>query len=163
LDLVAIAQIITGTATLIVALVLVYQLRQQHKDSDIQLSMDAIKLMQTQFYLGMDNIEFRKIYSKREEGLEFYNNEELGMMKDYFQFQYVRINTEWRLGRLSKNPEYYRVNYLSIMNSKSGMDYYKLFGRTLIINTNFGDSKILEYADKVYEELSGEKIGDSNE
>ena len=44
------------------------------------------------------------------------------------------------------------------MNSKSGMDYYKLFGRTLIINTNFGDSKILEYADKVYEELTGEKI-----
>ena len=86
MDLIVLAQIITGTATLVVALVLVYQLRQQHKDSDIQLSMDAIKLMQTQFYLGMDNIEFRKIYSKREEGLEFYNNEELGMMKDYFQF-----------------------------------------------------------------------------
>ena len=54
MELIEIAQLVTGTATLIVALVLVYQLRQQHKDSDIQLSMDAIKLMQTQFYLGMD-------------------------------------------------------------------------------------------------------------
>ena len=39
MDLVIIAQIITGVATLIVALVLVYQLRQQHKDADIQISM----------------------------------------------------------------------------------------------------------------------------
>ena len=38
MDLVVIAQLVSGIATLIVALVLVYQLRQQHRDSDIQLS-----------------------------------------------------------------------------------------------------------------------------
>ncbi len=37
MDLVIIAQIITGVATLIVALVLVFQLRQQHKDNDIKM------------------------------------------------------------------------------------------------------------------------------
>ena len=39
MDLEVLAQIITGTATLIVAFVLMYQLRQQHKDTEIQISM----------------------------------------------------------------------------------------------------------------------------
>ena len=42
MDLIVIAQIITGTATLVVALVLVYQLRQQHRDTEIQISMDYL-------------------------------------------------------------------------------------------------------------------------
>ena len=42
MDLVVIAQLVTGIATLIVALVLVYQLRQQHRDTEIQISMDSV-------------------------------------------------------------------------------------------------------------------------
>ena len=46
MDLIVLAQIITGTATLVVALVLVYQLRQQHRDSDRELSLDSLDLVQ---------------------------------------------------------------------------------------------------------------------
>ena len=44
MDIVIIAQIITGLATLIVALVLLYQLRQQHKDAkrELVLAKDGI-------------------------------------------------------------------------------------------------------------------------
>ena len=46
MDIALIAQLITGTATLIVALVLVYQLRQQHKDAerDVILSINSQRL-----------------------------------------------------------------------------------------------------------------------
>ncbi|GIS31050.1 MAG: hypothetical protein Ct9H90mP2_14330 [Dehalococcoidia bacterium] len=46
MDIVIIAQIITGLATLIVALVLLYQLRQQHKDAerDLILSINSQRL-----------------------------------------------------------------------------------------------------------------------
>lgn len=46
MDLVVIAQIVTGTATLVVALVLVYQLRQQRKDAerDVILSINSQRL-----------------------------------------------------------------------------------------------------------------------
>ena len=52
MDLVVIAQIITGTATLIVAVVLLYQLRQQHKDSEIQISMMSETLNERLFNFG---------------------------------------------------------------------------------------------------------------
>ena len=39
ISIASIAQIITGFATLTVALVLVYQLRQQHRDAEILLTM----------------------------------------------------------------------------------------------------------------------------
>ena len=46
MDLVVIAQILTGIATLIVAFVLLYQLRQQHKDAerDVILSINSQRL-----------------------------------------------------------------------------------------------------------------------
>ena len=46
MDLVVIAQIVTSTATLIVALVLVYQLRQQRRDAerDVILSINSQRL-----------------------------------------------------------------------------------------------------------------------
>ena len=53
MDLVVIAQIITGTATLIVAMVLLYQLRQQHKDAEIQISMMSETLMKGYLILAI--------------------------------------------------------------------------------------------------------------
>ena len=44
MELIEIAQLVTGTATLIVALILVYQLRQQHKDSDSSMSFHGVNL-----------------------------------------------------------------------------------------------------------------------
>ena len=39
MEILDIAQLVTGISTLLVTLVLVYQLSQQHKDSDIELSL----------------------------------------------------------------------------------------------------------------------------
>ena len=58
MDLVVIAQIITGTATLIVAVVLLYQLRQQHKDSEIQISMMSETLNERLFKFGNFDKEY---------------------------------------------------------------------------------------------------------
>ena len=58
MDLEVIAQIITGTATLIVAMVLLYQLRQQHKDSEIQISMMSESLNERLFNFGHFDKEY---------------------------------------------------------------------------------------------------------
>tara|TARA_Y100001970_G_C13555020_1_gene518678 strand:+ start:125 stop:292 length:168 start_codon:yes stop_codon:yes gene_type:complete len=39
MDLTSIAQIVSGIATLVVALVLLIQIRQQHKDAEIQIAI----------------------------------------------------------------------------------------------------------------------------
>ena len=163
MDLVVIAQIITGTATLIVALVLVYQLRQQHRDSDRELSMKSMELIQKQMFIGMDSQDFRKILTKRKNGLMGFTDDEKEQLFTYNNMIIVRINTEWRLGRLSGNKNYYENNYRTLLSTKADLEYYKEFGREYIKVTNAGHSNLLSIADEVYEELSGEKIGDSNE
>tara|TARA_Y100000768_G_scaffold170491_1_gene127617 strand:- start:1475 stop:1957 length:483 start_codon:yes stop_codon:yes gene_type:complete len=159
-DLVVIAQIITGTATLIVALVLVYQLRQQHRDSDRELSMKSMELVQKQMFIGLDNQDFRKILTKRKNGLMSFTDDEKELVFNYNNMIIVRINTEWRLGRLSGNKIYFKNNYRTLLSTKADLEYFKEFGRDYIKRTNAGNSNLLAIADEVYEELTGEKIGD---
>ena len=71
MDLVVIAQIITGLATLIVALVLVFQLRKQnqqlelqHKDADIQISMLSENILEKLYNFGNYDDEFISVIYK---------------------------------------------------------------------------------------------------
>ena len=64
MDLIVLAQIITGTATLVVALVLVYQLRQQHRDSDRELTLDSLDLVQNFRINELVSEDFPELYYK---------------------------------------------------------------------------------------------------
>ena len=83
MDLVVIAQIITGLATLIVALVLVFQLRKQnqqlelqHKDADIQISMLSENILEKLYNFGNYDDEFISvIYKGRLNNFEKLNEE----------------------------------------------------------------------------------------
>ena len=70
MDLVVIAQIITGTATLIVALVLVYQLRQQHKDTDSTMSLAAMESRSEQNRWFSENTS-KEMLEKMKKGYDF--------------------------------------------------------------------------------------------
>ena len=71
MDLVVIAQLITGIATLLVASVLIYQLRIQHNDSvrDFQFQRETQLLEITN--LVLENNEFTDLWIR---GGEDYNN-----------------------------------------------------------------------------------------
>ena len=64
MELIEIAQLVTGTATLIVALILVYQLRQQHKDSDSSMSFQAVNLHnENQRWFSENYLKWQKYFS----------------------------------------------------------------------------------------------------
>ena len=52
---------------------------------------------------------------------------------------------------------YYSNFYNGVMDSETGIEFYRLRGRNLISRANFGDKSLLEIADKVYEEKTSEK------
>ena len=98
MDLVVIAQIITGTATLIVALVLVYQLRQQHRDSDRELSLDSLDLVQNFRINELVSEDFPELYYKsRINGFSNLNDYEKYRIYSWLSANLQRIITEWRL------------------------------------------------------------------
>ena len=110
-------------------------------------------------FIGLDSQDFRKILTKRKNGLMGFTDDEKEQLFTYNNMIIVRINTEWRLRRLSGNKSYYENNYRTLLSTKADLEYYKEFGREYIKVTNVGHSNLLSIADEVYEELSGEKIG----
>ena len=88
MDLVVIAQIITGTATLIVAFVLLYQLRLQHKDSEINLSMQSVSNRQENRRWFISELD-EKFYNKLDLGLSALNNYELEILGIKYNAQYT--------------------------------------------------------------------------
>ena len=157
MDLVVIAQIITGTATLIVAFVLLYQLRLQLKDSEINLSMQSVSNRQENRRWFMSELD-EKFYNKLDLGLSALNNYELEIFKSYIVTQSVMQLNEWRLKRHSRNPRYYKTTFRALFFKKSGLEYYKKYGRDFFAKGSEGDTKFVQYADEVYEELTGEKL-----
>ena len=65
MDLVVIAQLLTGVATILVASVLIYQLRIQHKDSVRSFAYQKAEHHLSRMRAVYDNPDFRKIFSSR--------------------------------------------------------------------------------------------------
>ena len=142
MNLIEIAQILTGTATLIVAIVLLFQIRIQIKTfnlslkgADRELTYRSVEMMLERFRITIENPEFREIYSRRFLGLnEFSESEKSALFNYYFMF-FAQINTDYRLGRLSNEEYYYRLVFGWVLDSKAGQEWYLEEGRD-IFNKN---------------------------
>ena len=102
---VAIAQITTGIATLIVGLFLAGQILLQrkaldraHQDADRELSMSSAALDQELLMSRTTREQIKKSWGKREEGLDNLDGEEVDALNVYFRAGFVLSNTMWRLG-----------------------------------------------------------------
>ena len=167
MDLIVIAQIITGTATLIVALVLVYQLRQQHRDSDRELSLDSLDLVQKFRINELVSEDFPELfYKSRINGFSNLNDYEKYRIYSWLSANLQRIITEWRLGRLGNTEVYFKGNFRQFFENKSALELYKdnsyarSFREALISTEKNPLQKkgLRKLSDEVYEEISGEKI-----
>ena len=162
MDLVVIAQIITGTATLIVAMVLLYQLRQQHKDAEIQISMMSETLNERLFNFGnFDKEYYEVIYKGQKLPFDKFNDFEKWKFDKWANLVFRRIVQDWRLGRAKRNSEAYKIAFLSLLRYQASHYIYINHFRKLLIS--FEDnpvikSGLLRIADDTFEEISGEKI-----
>ena len=167
MDLVVIAQIITGLATLIVALVLVFQLRKQnqqlelqHKDADIQISMLSENILEKLYNFGNYDDEFISvIYKGRLNNFEKLNDEEKWKFNSWAGVVHRRIAIDWRLGRANNFAPAFKLAYKNLFEYKSALDIYKKIWRNILLTMDDINGKgLTNIADEVYEEITGEKL-----
>ena len=163
-SIVVVAQLLTGLATLIVASVLIWQMLLQrkllqiaHSDADNNLSMQAVSEKNAIRRWPAEKIN-PDMLKKLDDGIKSLNEYELEIFSTQMRCQEIMATTEWRLGRVGGNRNYYRAVFRTMLGGKAGLEHYKTVGRNHFVTANFGDPTLIEIGDEVYEELAGEPL-----
>ena len=141
---------------MIVASILIWQMTIQkktldiaHKDADAQLSLDSVKSRRDFLYKQLDNKDL--------------SENEKQILSKYLRPQFIQITTEFRLGRFDNanfDPKIiWKALYKNtLLNSKLEQDFYRIHRKWLLQEFHLTPF-LAECADRAYEELTGEKIG----
>ena len=161
MELIEIAQLVTGSATLIVALILVYQLRQQHKDTDSTMSLAAMESRSEQNRWFSENTS-KEMLEKMKKGYDFLDEFEKKILSSHYWNNAQVLSTEYRLGRLNRNREYYKFTFqipMMMSEYKACRDLFKShYIRAKSFQSKITGDEWFEIGKEVYEEASGEKL-----
>ncbi|MQF84394.1 MAG: hypothetical protein FI736_06225 [SAR202 cluster bacterium] len=162
MQLIEIAQLVTGVATLIVASVLIWQMIIQkrtldiaHNDADSSMSLTAVenKINLNTWFSTNSSIE---MIEKMDKSLESLNPKEKDILSSYAFGHVLLLITEWRLGRMNQNPIYFRNQIRSLFERKAVRELM------LEKRANMGETVtkggVMSIMDEVYEEITGEKL-----
>ena len=157
---VAVAQILTGAATLVVAFFLAGQVALQrkvlsraHEDADRELTLTSLGLFLQYLQSRTTSDSLRQLYAKRHEGLDSLDAPDFDGLSTHLRAGYLLTNTEWRLNRNRNLPGYYIKRFDGLMDSVGGRQYYVQSGRAIINQPN-----LIEFADEVYAKLEGKPV-----
>ena len=159
-SIVVVAQLLTGLATLIVAIFLAGQfvlqrkvLDRAHLDAERELTLSSLSLFQDHLNSRVTNESVRNLYAKRHEGLSNLSTSEFDGITTHFRMGYLITNNEWSLGRAKNFPGYYIKRFQGYLDSVAGREYYVQTGRAIL-----NRDRLVEIADEVFEELTGEAV-----
>ena len=168
MNVLEIAQLTTGIATLVVASALIWQMLIQKKTLDIahnaadsNMSLQAMESRSAQTRWFAENCN-QQILDKMKKGYNFLNEEEKKIVSAHFENTSQVLATEWRLGRMGRNKDYPKYTF----RDKVMMGEYKamrdLFKELYIHMTkrefSIVSKEFLDIGKEVYEEYSGEKL-----
>ena len=179
MELIEIAQLVTGLATLIVASVLIWQMIIQkrtldiaHKDADSSMSLSAVQVHTENGKWISENIN-KSMIEKMSKGIEYLEEDEKLKLEAHVRNVHLVLSTEWRLGRRDRLETYYKIMYrmYGLMKYKASRDIFKeIVERQLSSNSfntkseksksNLHQEKLLVLVTEVYEEFENKKIGD---
>ena len=132
MDLIEIAQLVTGLATLIVASVLIWQMIIQkktldiaHNDADSSMSLSAVenKVNLNTWFAENSTPE---LLDKLDKGLDFLSPKEKQLLDSYISGHILLLTTEWRLGRMNKNEIYYKHGLRNLLRNKASLELIQL-------------------------------------
>ena len=162
LELIEIAQLVTGLATLIVASVLIWQMFIQkktldiaHNDADSSMSLTAVenKINLNTWFSTNSSIEMME---KMDESLESLNPKEKDILSSYVYGHVLLLITEYRLGRMNQNPIYFRNQIRSLFERKAVREL--MLERRANMGETVTKGGVMSIMDEVYEEITGEKL-----
>ena len=162
MELIEIAQLVTGLATLIVASVLIWQMFIQkrtldiaHNDADASLSFDAVEQKNEINMWFTDKID-QQFLDHANKGLSQMNDVEKAILINWLTSSFIIMITEYRLGRMNRNPDYFKANLTRLLRFKASQEHIKEAGFN---NPNSVIKKgLTKIINEVYEEVVGEKL-----
>ena len=169
MELIEIAQLVTGIATLIVATVLIWQMFIQkktldiaHNDADSSMSLYAMdtRSRTNEWFADKCTPEFLDKFDK---GLDSLTKKEFVILKTYILDTIRVLTTEYRLGRLTdNNMNYYRAHFALELNldNKLFLDYIEKYHLEPMYRNmaKFRYGGFTELMVEVWEEASGKKF-----
>ena len=180
MELIEIAQLVTGIATLIVATVLIWQMFIQkrtleiaHKDADSNMSLSAVQIHAENGKWISENIN-KSIIEKMSKGSEYLEEDEKLKLEAHIRNVHLVLSTEWRLGRRDRIDTYYKIMYrmYGLMRYKASRDIFKEIIDRQLSSGSFStksesksnpypvQAKLLVLVKEVYEEFENKKTGD---
>ena len=132
MDLLVLAQLVTGIATLVVASVLIWQMIIQkrtldiaHNDADSNVSLMAMDTRSRTNEWFAENCT-PEMADKLDKGLDTFTEKEKLVINTYWRSTMRVLSTEWRLGRLIDQKWYYKNTFLNegMLHLKAFRDVY---------------------------------------
>ena len=172
MELIEIAQLVTGLATLIVASVLIWQMIIQkrtldiaHKDADSSMSLSAVQVHAENGKWISENIN-KSMIEKMFKGSEYLEEDEKLKLEAHIRNVHLVLSTEWRLGRRDRLETYYKIMYrmYGLMKYKASRDIFKEIVERQLSSDSFNtksesksklnlQEKLLVLVTEVYEEF----------
>ena len=168
MELIEIAQLVTGLATLIVASVLIWQMIIQkktldiaHNDADSSMSLYAMDTRSRTNEWFADHCT-PELLDKFDKGLDSLTKKEFIVLQTYIRDTMRVLLTEFRLGRLTdNNMNYYRTHFIQEfrIDKKLFQDYFEKFQlRPFFSNPDNRYGGFRKVMIESWEEASGRKF-----
>ena len=168
MELIEIAQLVTGIATLVVASVLIWQMIIQkktldiaHNDADANMSLQAMESRSEQHRWFVNNCD-QEMIDKMKKGYKYLNDEEKQIAQAHFQNVTQMIVTEYRLGRLGKSSAYTKHNFknkIMMGEFKAMRDLFReLYIESEKMNFSLSTKDFMDTGIEVWEEFEGKKF-----
>ena len=162
--IVAVSQIATGIATLIVALFLAGQLLLQRKQLDIahqdsvrELGFTARTRQEEVTLARLTDESLLSTYLKADECLSVLNPAELHKFHAYMRLLYMQTINDWRLGAYGNNHTFFKGRLRIVLNTAGARELYVTeMRRTMTYLEESGQLRRL--GDTIYEELEGKPV-----
>ena len=172
MELIEIAQLVTGVATLLVATVLIWQMIIQkrtldiaHNDADSNVSLMAMDTRSRTNEWFAENCT-PEMADKLDKGLDTFTEKEKLVINTYWRNTMRVLSTEWRLGRLTDQRWYYKHTFKNegMLHLKAFRDVYNsnALGRDLSKQYASAYSGMRDLGIEAYEEVTGEVIDREN-
>ena len=147
-----VAQLVTGIATLAVAVLLVSQLKVQHRDSERDFAFANETKQQDLFASWYSDESASNLLWKAYNSYESLAPEEVHRFRLMYQQMYLHQLNAWRLKRDGDDLRRWRLQWERILGSAGQRRYLEDWGRPILEL----DQSLCEFVEKIYQELENQ-------
>ena len=144
-----VAQLVTGIATLAVAVLLVSQLKVQHRDSERDFAFANETKQQDLIASSYSDESASNLLWKAYNSYEALAPEEVHRFRLMYQQMYLHQLNAWRLKRDGDDLRRWRLQWERILGSPGQRRYLEDWGRPILEL----DQSLCEFVEEIYQEL----------